>query len=778
MRGLIKSMYLYNKNGKMNVRTIFSVLMFLVCCLDVAAGERERTSRGFKADHDGVTVEVTCLSDRIVRVSKFQTEQMPQKFSPSVIMTPQDVKVKVRFKGDVVSLATADVKVSYDMASDQIVFSDRNGSVLLKEKPGAHTSKSQTFVLDPDETVYGLGQHQQGGLDQRGREVFLQQVNMEIGIPVIHSVKGYAVFWDNSSSTWYRDNAGGMTFDSETGEFCDYYFICGEDADEVVAGIRELSGKSPMLPLWSFGFFQSRERYATQDELVGVVQKYRDLNIPLDGIVQDWRYWGDDHHWWNAVEFLSPGFPDPAGMMRQVRDLNANAIISIWPSFGPNTNIYKELVSRNLLMAHETFPQDHGVKVYDPWNPQARDIYWKYIKKNMFDIGIAGWWLDATEPEHNPIKPEDYDYTTPEGTFREVRNTFPIVSTGGVHDHQRACSDDKRVLILTRSAYLGQQRYGTHVWSGDVFADWEVLHNQIPAALNFSLGGMPYWNSDIGGFWTWREFPDGVKDPAYHKLYVRWMQFAVFTGMMRSHGSNTPREIFQFGDRGYWAFDAQEKFINLRYRLLPYIYSTSWQVTSEDATLMRALFMDWPQDRKVWDMDDEYMFGKSFLVAPVVTPEDKREVYLPEGQWFDFWNGKRFEGSQTIVRNTPVDEIPVYVKAGTVLPVGPSVQYALEKEWDDLQVRVYPGADGEFVLYEDSKDGYAYEDGEYSTIRMIWNDKRHELTVHAREGEFPEMIGKRCFRVVLVGENAGLGLDNEGYDVRVDYDGSEIKIKL
>lgn len=778
MRGLIKSMYLYNKNGKMNVRIIFSVLMFLVCCLDVAAGERERTSRGFKADHDGVTVEVTCLSDRIVRVSKFQTEQMPQKFSPSVIMTPQDVKVKVRFKGDVVSLATADVKVSYDMASDQIVFSDRNGSVLLKEKPGAHTSKSQTFVLDPDETVYGLGQHQQGGLDQRGREVFLQQVNMEIGIPVIHSVKGYAVFWDNSSSTWYRDNAGGMTFDSETGVFCDYYFICGEDADEVVAGIRELSGKSPMLPLWSFGFFQSRERYATQDELVGVVQKYRDLNIPLDGIVQDWRYWGDDHHWWNAVEFLSPGFPDPAGMMRQVRDLNANAIISIWPSFGPNTNIYKELVSRNLLMAHETFPQDHGVKVYDPWNPQARDIYWKYIKKNMFDIGIAGWWLDATEPEHNPIKPEDYDYTTPEGTFREVRNTFPIVSTGGVHDHQRACSDDKRVLILTRSAYLGQQRYGTHVWSGDVFADWEVLHNQIPAALNFSLGGMPYWNSDIGGFWTWREFPDGVKDPAYHKLYVRWMQFAVFTGMMRSHGSNTPREIFQFGDRGYWAFDAQEKFINLRYRLLPYIYSTSWQVTSEDATLMRALFMDWPQDRKVWDMDDEYMFGKSFLVAPVVTPEDKREVYLPEGQWFDFWNGKRFEGSQTIVRNTPVDEIPVYVKAGTVLPVGPSVQYALEKEWDDLQVRVYPGADGEFVLYEDSKDGYAYENGEYSTIRMIWNDKRHELTVHAREGEFPEMIGKRCFRVVLVGENAGLGLDNEGYDVRVDYDGSEIKIKL
>lgn len=778
MPGLIICIYIYRKNNIMRRITVIIPFLILICTFGLHAQDVVRTGNGLKIVNGDSTVEVTCMSPSIVRVSKYSGDIRPEKYSPSVIMSPEKLSPKVTVKPGLARLSTAALAVSYDLGSGQITFLDDDGRILLREKPNTSTDRSQTFILDKDEAIYGLGQHQHGAFNQRGMEVFLQQVNMEIGIPVIHSVKGYAVFWDNNSSTWFRDNADGMSFSSESGDYCDYYFIGGDNADAVVDGLRTLTGEAPMFPLWSFGFFQSKERYASQDELVSVVKKYRDLNIPLDGIVQDWRYWGDDHHWWNAVEFLNPSFPDPAGMMKQVKGLNANAIISIWPSFGPNTNIYKELADKDLLMTLETFPQDHGVKVYDPWNPESREIYWKYIRKNMLDIGIAGWWLDATEPEHNPIKPEDYDYVTPEGTFREVRNTFPIVSTGGVYDHQRADSNDKRVLILTRSAYLGQQRYGTHVWSGDIFADWQVLHDQIPAALNFSLGGIPYWNSDIGGFWTWREFPDGVKDPAFHKLYTRWMQFAVFTGMMRSHGSNTPREIFNFGDRGYWAFDAQEKFINLRYRLLPYIYSMSWKVTSENATLMRALFMDWPEDRKVWNMDDEYMFGESFLVAPVVTPEDSRDVYLPDGQWFDFWTGERIDGGVTITRKTPIDEMPVYVKAGTVLPVGPTVQYTLEKEWDDLLIRVYPGADGEFVLYEDAKDGYAYEKGEYAVIKMSWNDKRHELTIGERQGSYPEMLKTRNFRVVIVGDGAGLGLDNEKHSLDVRYDGSKIKVKF
>ena len=754
------------------------IVMLLMTVFASCTNGIVRTGNGFKVISETGTLEVTCLSQDIVRVSKYEASERPDKYSPSITMTPQNIRVKVRSSEGVVTMATSNLIVTYDSNVGSVVFHDAEGGVLLKEKPNAYSDRSQTFLLEDNEAVYGLGQHQHGVFNQRGMDVFLQQVNMEIGIPVIHSVKGYAVFWDNNSSTWYRDNEEGMTFDSETGDFCDYYFVRGDDADGVIAGLRTLTGESPMLPLWSFGFIQSKERYASQDELVSVVKKYRDLNIPLDAIVQDWRYWGDDHHWWNAVEFLSPQFPDPKGLMEQLNGLNANALISIWPSFGPNTNIYKELAEKGALMAHETFPQDHGVKVYDPWNPEARDIYWKYIKKNMLDIGIAGWWLDATEPEHNPIKPEDYDYMTPEGSFREVRNTFPIVTTGGVYDNQRAETDEKRVLILTRSAYLGQQRYGTHVWSGDVFSDWKVLDDQIPAALNLSLCGIPYWNSDIGGFWAWREFPQGFKDSAFHKLYTRWMQFAVFTGMMRSHGSNTPREIFRFGERGYWAFDAQEKFINLRYRLLPYIYGTSWKIASENATLMRALFMDWPEDRNVWNIDDEYMFGDAMLVAPVVTPDDVRSVYLPDGLWFDFWSGEALAGGQSIVRETPIDECPVYVKAGTVLPLGPSVQYAQEKEWDDLIIRIYPGADGEFVLYEDAGDGYKYEKGEYTAIRMKWDDGSRKLTICGREGSYPEMLTNRIFRVVVVGDGMGLGLDNENYTVRVEYDGRQIDVKL
>lgn len=730
----------------------------------------------FSFEAQDCDVEVTFLSSDIVRVAKFPSGLRSERFSPSVVMEPERVKVRKSVKDGVAVLETDALKVFVD--GSRVYFEDCSGNQLLSERRQEYSPVDQTFVLQDGEALYGLGQHQQGVMNWRGKQVHLCQVNMEIAMPLVHSSKGYALFWNNSSITDFKDSEEGMTFASESGEYSDYYFVYGGNADGVISGLRRLTGQAPMFPLWSYGFIQSRERYATQDEVVDVVKRYRDLGVPLDCIVQDWRYWGDDHHWWNAVEFLSPGFPDPAGMMEQLRDLNANAMISIWPSFGPETNIYKDLDAQGLLMPHETFPQDHGVRNYDPWNPKAREIYWNYIRKNMADIGIAGWWLDATEPEHNPIKPEDYDFVTAEGAFRDVRNSFPIVSTGGVYDSQRRDVPDRRVMILTRSAYPGQQRYGTHVWSGDVHATWEVLEDQIPAALNFSLCGMPYWNSDIGGFWTWQQYPDGVDDPEYHKLYVRWMQFATFTGMMRSHGSNTPREIFRFGERGTWAFDAQEKFINLRYRLLPYIYANAWQVTSEDATLMRHLIMDWPEDVNVPDIDDEYMFGKSFLVAPVVTPEDVREVYLPEGQWFDFWNGVALEGGRKVMRNTPVDEIPLYVRAGSVIPVGPTVQYAAEKDWSDIQLRIYPGADGEFTLYEDAGDGYGYEKGERSEIRMTWDDAAKVLTIHPREGKWAGMPVERTFRVVMVRPEAGTGLDNGSSDVIAVYNGAKTEISM
>lgn len=771
-----------------------NLLVIMCLCIQIVPlwGQSvSRTPHGVKVETKVACVELECFSSSIIRVKKYPLGQMPEKQSLSVTMQPEKVKYKIQEVDNQVILTTSELTVSLDIVQNQVCFVTKDGKVLLAEKPSSTGFISfndagnstyqirQTFLLDNDEAIYGLGQHQQGKMNQRNQTLFLQQANTEICIPLVHSIKGYALFWDNYSPTTFTDNAQGMTFDSEVGDLCDYYFVYGGGADKVVAGLRELTGQAPMFPLWTFGFWQSRERYVSQDELVSVVAKYRDLKVPLDGIIQDWRYWGEDHKDWNAVEFRNPKFPDPKKMMEEVHHLNAHAIISVWPSFGPATGIYADLKALNKLMVHETFPQDNGVKVYDTYDPVARDIYWKYMNKNMFSIGMDGWWLDATEPEHSPAKEGDLDFQTYLGSFRKVRNAFPLVSVGGVYDHQRQEASDKRVFILTRSAFAGQQRYAAQAWSGDVVSDWDVLRNQIPAALNISLTGIPYWNSDIGGFFSGRKFPEGVKDPAFHELYVRWMQFAAFTGMMRSHGTNTPREIFMFGERGYWAFDAQEKMINLRYRLLPYVYSTSWEVTSNGESLMRALFSDFPKDKKVIDIGDEYMFGKSILVAPVTSGVRRRSLYLPEGtQWIDFWTGEMQKGGQEISREAPIDIIPLYVKAGSIVPVGPSVQFATEKLWDDLQVRIYPGADGEFTLYEDENDNYNYEKGKYTTVRMTWSDKDRQLTIHPRQGSYDGMLQNRNFRIVVVDNLKGLGLDNESYTVNVEYKGKKLNIKL
>lgn len=770
------------------------LLAFICLCIQIVPimGQSVlRTSHGVKVETKAACVELECFSSSIIRVKKYPLGQAPEKQSLSVTMQPEKVKYKIQEANNQVILTTSELTVLLDIVQNQVRFATKDGKELLAEKTSSTGFTSfndagnstyrirQTFLLDSDEAIYGLGQHQRGKMNQRNQTLFLQQANTEICIPLVHSIKGYALFWDNYSPTTFTDNAQGMTFDSEVGDLCDYYFVYGGGADKVVAGLRELTGQAPMFPLWTFGFWQSRERYVSQDELVSVVAKYRDLKVPLDGIIQDWRYWGEDHKDWNAVEFRNPKFPDPKKMMEEVHHLNAHAIISVWPSFGPATGIYADLKALNKLMIHETFPQDNGVKVYDTYDPIARDIYWKYMNKNMFSIGMDGWWLDATEPEHSPAKEGDLDFQTYLGSFRKVRNAFPLVSVGGVYDHQRQEASDKRVFILTRSAFAGQQRYAAQAWSGDVVSDWDVLRNQIPAALNISLTGIPYWNSDIGGFFSDRKFPEGVKDPAFHELYVRWMQFAAFTGMMRSHGTNTPREILMFGERGYWAFDAQEKMINLRYRLLPYIYSTSWEVTSNGGSLMRALFSDFPEDKKVTDIGDEYMFGKSILVAPVISEVKRRSLYLPEGtQWIDFWTGEKQKGGQEISREAPIDIIPLYVKAGSIIPAGPSVQFATEKSWDDLQVRIYPGADGEFTLYEDEDDNYNYEKGKYTTVRMTWSDKDRQLTIHPRQGSYDGMLQNRNFRIVVVDNLKGLGLDNESYTVNVEYKGKKLNIKL
>ncbi|MDA3929437.1 MAG: DUF5110 domain-containing protein, partial [Prolixibacteraceae bacterium] len=527
-----------------------------------------------------------------------------------------------------------------------------------------------------------------------------------------------------------------------------------------------------------------------------------DLGVPLDGIIQDWRYWGNNYLW-NAMDFLNEEFYNPQKMIDDVHNLNAHMIISIWSSFGPQTKQFRELDKIDALFDFKTWPESGsfkwppnpdypaGVKVYDAYNPEARDIYWKYLKNGIFSLGMDGWWMDSTEPDHFNPKPSDLNNQTHLGSFRKVRNAYPLMTVGGVYDHQRKETSEKRVFILTRSAFAGQQRYGANTWSGDVVASWDALRNQISGGLNFSLCGIPHFNSDIGGFFLW-DFKNPIQNADYRELYARWIQFGAFCPMMRSHGADAPREIYQFGQKGEKVYDAIEKYINLRYSLLPYIYSTSWDVTANQSSMMRALVMDFASDKEALDIDDEYMFGKSILVCPVTKSmylEDKeadfstiksKELYLPDGtDWIDFWTGEKFEGGQTINKETPIDIVPLYIKVGSILPIGPKVQFAEEKKWDNLEIRVYEGADGEFTLYEDENDNYNYEKGIYSTIKLSWNNTKKTLTINERKGSFPGMLKERKFNIVKVNNANGTG-DGvvERFDETVNYVGKKVVIKL
>lgn len=790
----------------------------------------QKTSSGIKTTVNAVDIEVQFFAPAVARVIKSPEGVAYEKQSLSVIAKPEKVSFKADIQDNKIVLNTRELSVSVDTGTGIVSYFSKDGKVLLAEKSGmqfidfddAGTKTFQVyqpFVLDKEEAIYGLGQLQNGKMIQRNMTKNLVQGNVEDVSPFFQSTKGYGVFWDNYSPTLFTDNEVETSFRSEVGDCVDYYFMYGKNADGVIAQVRSLTGQAPMFPLWTYGYWQSKERYKSQEEVVDVVRKYRELGIPLDGIIQDWQYWGHNYLW-NAMDFQNPTFNHPQKMMEDVHAMNAHMAISIWSSFGPMTKPYRELDKKGMLFNFTTWPQSgleswspnmeypSGVRVYDAYNPEARDIYWKYLNDGIFKLGMDAWWMDSTEPDHLDWKPEDMDTKTYLGSFRKVRNAYPLMTVGGVYDHQRAVTSDKRVFILTRSGFLGQQRYGANVWSGDVASTWESFRNQIPAGLNFSLCGMPHWNSDIGGFFaghynkSWND-DSASKNPLYQELYVRWLQFGTFNPMMRSHGTDVYREIYKFGKKGEPVYDAIEKMIGLRYSLLPYIYSTSWEVSNRQSSFMRALMMDFVDDRKVWDINDEYMFGKSILVAPIThaqyTPEavvkvseeegwnrdgakktktdaavdfmetKSTNIYLPAGTlWYDFWTNEKHEGGKEITKETTLDVIPLYVKAGSIIPVGPQVQYATEKPWDHLELKVYAGANGNFILYEDEFDNYNYEKGAYTEIPISWNNISRKLTIGARKGAYGGMLKNRKFTVTL----------QDGTQKNVDYNGKAISVKF
>lgn len=769
----------------------------------------QKNSIGVSFITDSLKVDIQFYSPSIIRVVKSPVGSNFLKESLPVIKSPEKTSFSVSHKGNILTLKSQSINVVADTKTGTVSYSV-SGKLLLQEKENSSRftpfndagSKTftifQAFQLDKDEAIYGLGQQQGGKMVQRNLRLNMVQNNTHDYVPFFQSVKGYGIFWDNYSPTQFVDNAESTSFKSDVGDCIDYYFMYGGNADGVIAKMRDLTGQVPMFPLWTYGFFQSKERYKSQDETVDVVKKHRELGIPLDGIIQDWQYWGNNYLW-NAMEFLNVDFPNPQKFVNDVHKLNAHLTISIWNSFGPHTKQYRELDSIGALMNFATWPQSgsekwpprrdypSGVKVYDPFNPVARDIYWRYLKY-LHSLGIDGWWMDSSEPDHLDAKPSDLDNKTYLGSFRKVRNAFPLLTVGGVFQHQRAIDSSKRIFILTRSAFAGQQRFGANTWSGDVTSSWQALRNQISAGLNFSMTGIPYWNADIGGFFLTR-FPRKLDDPEYRELYTRWLEFGAFTPMMRSHGADAPREIYQFGTKGTRYYDAIEKYIHLRYKLLPYIYSSSWDVTANQSSMMRALVMDFPNDKNALDLNDEYMFGKSLLISPVtnsmyskpsVTGRDtiqgedfstvkSKETYLPAGNdWFDFWTDEKLPGGNKVSKQTPLDIIPVYVKAGSVLPFGPAVQFAEEKKWDNLELKIYPAANGKFVLYEDENDNYNYERGVYSTITFEWDDKKKTLTIGERKGSYPGMLTNRKFTLSIIGEQSK----------QVDYDGKKMVVKF
>jgi len=784
-------------------------------------------------------IAVAAAAQNPMRLQAGDTEVCVEFYTPSIVhivkgqptktlvVTAQPEAVEVSRNGNTLSSKTLTVKV--DPKTGAITFATK-GKVLLCEKKmgltpittGNDAGKyqvQQVFTLDKDEAIYGLGTIQNGKMNRRGEHKRMEQSNLEDFQNVLQSIKGWGLYWDNYSPTMFDDDANGMSFTSEVGEGVDYYFMYGGSADGVIAQMRQLTGDVPMFPLWTYGYWQSKERYKTARETEGIVDKYRELQVPLDGIIQDWQYWGSNYLW-NAMDFLSEDFSNGKQMIDNVHKKHAHFMISIWASFGPQTQQFRELNEKGLLMPFETWPQSgishvwppmrdypSGVKVYDAFSPVARDIYWKYLRK-LYDYGTDAWWMDSTDPDFFDPRESDYQHKVYGGTWRSQRNAFPLETVRGIYQSQRKDYPNatKRVFIMTRSSYAGQQHYGSNMWSGDVNSSWDMLRKQVPAGLSFSLTGNPNFNTDIGGFfcssYNTRGAGSAPKNPQFQELYVRWMQYGLFCPVFRSHGADAPREIWQFGQKGEPVYDAIEKMIRLRYRLLPYLYSTAWQVTSNNDSYLRPLFSDFAADRKVWDMTDEFMFGRSILAAPIVDPQyteekvirtnamtgwDRNEVksegvksekldwtasktatkYLPKGTlWYDFWTNQTYKGGQSVTLQTSLDRVPMFVRAGSILPLGPEMQYVGEKAWDNLEVRVYPGADGTFVLYEDEGDSYNYEKGIFSTITFRWNNARKTLTISERKGNYPGMLASRQFTVVWP----------DGTTKQVNYQGQEINI--
>ena len=664
-------------------------------------------------------------------------------------------------------ISTSRIRIIVERDSGALIFRDVRGNLLVREsasptprdlKPalvdGENTFHvSAYFDLAEDESLYGLGQHQSGLLNQRGTDLLLMQDNTNISIPFLLSSRGYGLLWNSASLGRYENHfQPKLALRAEVADAVDYYFAYGPEFDRIISAYRTLTGPAQMLPLWAYGFWQSRFQYHTQQEMLDVASRYRELKIPLDNLVLDfdWMVRMGSH------QFTS-NFPDPAGMFRLLHDLRVHTMISVWPLFTPPSANFDEMLRNNYFVTggRTQVPSYYPAsRLFDAFNGAARETFWRQMKTSLLDKGVEAWWLDSSEPldfygeEQGPMLEDAH---TALGSGTRYANMYPLTETQAVYEGQRAATDERRVFILTRSGFLGQQRYAAASWSGDVAPTFDSMRRQIPAGLNYSLSGLPYWTTDIGGF-----LGGDPDDPAYQEVFVRWFEYGTFCPIFRTHGARSANELWSYGRR---AQTILTEYDELRYRLLPYIYSLAWRTTSEGYTPMRALVMDFPGDRRALDVANEFMFGPAFMVNPVTEAgAATRSVYLPAGaSWYDFWTGAALRGGQPVNASAPLEILPLYVRAGSIIPMGPELQYTSEKPADPIELRIYRGADGKFTLYEDDGETYAYEKREYATILFTWEDASQTLSIGARASSFPGMLKEHTFNVVLVGKGHGIG---------------------
>ena len=820
--------------------------------------------RSVQRDADGVTLKMTpgllklqVCSDRIIHVVYSPTDTIPPRTSFVVIHRWTPAPFRLKSDAGAVTVITDRVQVKVNRASGAVQFLSAAGRPVLAEPPGGGKAMipavvnkeqtyhvEQTFVSPSGESLYGMGQYQEGLWNWRGIPLQLRQQNTQINLPMLVSSRGYGLLWDNASLTEFnpadqevtvdpvthagafttgaageyvftvRDGSGsgeigvevdgtpvsdinntwvpyaiagkatlpaGHTcavrilgggkgaklyarplgnstiFRSEVGDTIDYTFFYGPELNDVVKEYRVATGQAPMWPKWAYGFWQCRERYSSQQQILDAAAEFRREQIPVDLLVQDWQYWGP--HGWGAYEWDTDKYPDPAAMIKTLHDENFRFMISDWSD--PSGITGQALKDANALIP--------GTSWADMFGPKGRDIRWEYMDKAFFSIGTDAWWQDATEAADGTAVE---GHTVALGSGSRYRNAYPLFASEAAYEGQRGTSSTKRVVNLTRSGYPGQQRYAAACWSGDIHGDWITLRRQIPAGLNFCLAGLPYWTTDTGGFFR---PADQYTSPDYNELLTRWFEWSTFCPILRIHGFRTETEMWKWplAEKNLLAYD------KLRYRLLPYNYSVAWMVTRGGYTQMRALPMDFPADKNVDAVSDQYMFGPAFLVSPVTQPQAvSRPVYLPAGTvWYDFWTGRSQAGGRTVTAAAPLETIPLSVRAGSIVPFGPPLQYAQEEPADPLELRVYRGANGAFTLYEDEGDNYNYEKGIYATIPLTWNQQSSTLTIGARRGRFPGMLARRTFRIVWVRPGHGVGTEPAAQaDATVTYAGKAVTI--